>query len=97
MEGHADIERRALELRAVEGGRIEGYAAVFNSPYASRKRGAMPVQTVALIRRLGREGMNARQIGELVGYSRSACDSALRGATHRPVTGGRHVRHYRTA
>ncbi|SIS87728.1 HK97 family phage prohead protease [Phaeovulum vinaykumarii] len=32
MEGHADIERRALELRAVEGGRIEGYAAVFNSP-----------------------------------------------------------------
>lgn len=30
--GHADIERRALELRAVEGGRIEGYAAVFNSP-----------------------------------------------------------------
>ncbi|UOA32560.1 hypothetical protein DSM110093_02360 [Sulfitobacter sp. DSM 110093] len=32
MRGHADIERRALELRAVEGGRIEGYAAVFNSP-----------------------------------------------------------------
>lgn len=32
MKGHADIERRALELRAVAGSRIEGYAAIFNSP-----------------------------------------------------------------
>lgn len=32
MTGHADIERRALELRAVAGSRIEGYAAIFNSP-----------------------------------------------------------------
>ncbi|SIS87705.1 hypothetical protein SAMN05878426_1088 [Phaeovulum vinaykumarii] len=76
---------------------VEDVAAVHEAlvaaGYASRKRGAMPLQTVALIRRLGREGMNARQIGELVGYSRSACDSVLRGATHRPVTGGRHARH----
>lgn len=32
MKGRADIERRALELRAVAGSRIEGYAALFHSP-----------------------------------------------------------------
>ena len=49
-------------------------------------RGHMSPALVRRVRRLGEfGGLNARQIAELVGWSRSAVDQVLRGHTHRGV------------
>lgn len=53
---------------------------------ASGHRRRVPVEVVKRIRELAAVGLNARQIGEIVGYSRACCDSIMRGATHKRVT-----------
>ncbi|UOA32562.1 hypothetical protein DSM110093_02362 [Sulfitobacter sp. DSM 110093] len=52
---------------------------------ASGHRRRVPPEIVRRIRELAAVGLNARQIGEVVGYSRACCDSIMRGATHKRV------------
>ncbi|SFH20997.1 hypothetical protein [Sulfitobacter dubius] len=50
---------------------------------ASGHRRRVPPEIARRIRELAAVGLNARQIGEVVGYSRACCDSIMRGATHK--------------
>ncbi|WP_135449006.1 hypothetical protein [Tabrizicola caldifontis] len=52
---------------------------------ASTHRRRCSPETVKRIRELAAVGLNARQIGEIVGYSRACCDSIMRCATHKRV------------
>lgn len=82
MSAYAKIaERLSIEEALVRAVARELRAAGL----ASGHRRRVPPAIVRRIRELAAVGLNARQIGEVVGYSRACCDGIVRRITHKPV------------